>query len=204
MSVPHIPIDRLAELGASESPTEAEAMHLRACGACEQARGRIEQMLVQVSDAVVAEADAHFPAERLTRQRARIMTQLQQVGRQARVIAFPGHVGAITDLPGRTKPASRWIAAAAVAGLLVGVVAGRAEHDFTLRGVARSASTPQAQLASRTGEPVMVAGRHEPSIQEAGLGADEDLLGQIENAADRGLAALEGLDELTPLPWELR
>ena len=81
MSVPHIPIDRLAELGASESPTEAEAMHLRACGACEQARDRMEQMLAQVTDAVVAEADAHFPAERLTRQRARIMTQLQQRGR---------------------------------------------------------------------------------------------------------------------------
>ena len=204
MSIPHIPVDRLAELGASEPPTEAEAMHLRTCGACEQARGQIEQMLAHVTDAVVSEADAHFPAERLARQRARIMTQLQQVGRQARVIAFPGHVAAAAELTGRTKPASRWIAAAAVAGLLVGVVAGRAEHDFTLRSVTHGRGTPLAQLASRTGEPVMVAGRRELGIQEATLGADEDLLGQIENAADRGLAALEGLDELTPLPWELR
>jgi hypothetical protein len=203
MSLCHIPFDRLTELGA-DSPSTEEAAHLRTCPACEQTRREMASLLGQVADAIAADADAHFPADRLTRQRARIMTQLQQVGHQARVIAFPGGAVPPAEMPGRTRPASRWIAAAAVAGLLVGVVAGRAEHDYSRRVGLRAAPPAQAQLASRATEPVMAPGRQGPAIQEAILGADDDLLGQIENAADRGLAALEGLDELTPLPWEQR
>lgn len=202
MSDTHISLDRLAELNAVACPTDWEAQHLQVCPACTQARARIGHLLDDVTTSMAAEADAHFPADRLARQRSRILDQLQQLGRPARVIAFPGSLP-VPEVSGPTRPASRWIAAAAVAGLLVGVVAGRAEHDFTLRSAERGVGTPQGQLASRGAEPILGVQR-EPAIQEATMGTDDDLLGQIENAAERGLAALDGLDELTPLPWELR
>ena len=204
MSQTHISGDRLVELSTLANPTDGEAAHLRSCSQCEYERQQLGRLLEDASALATAEADAQFPEDRLTRQRGRILQRLQQLGRPARVIAFPG-AGSTPEVMAPTRPTSRWIAAAAVAGLLVGVIAGRAEHDFAFRSSAlRGIGAPQEQLASRATTPLVGLEHREPAIQEAAMATDEDLLVQIENAADRGLAVLEGLDELTPLPWELR
>ena len=49
----------------------------------------------------------------------------------ARLIAFPAGHAPHEPPVSRTRPASRWIAAAAVAGLVVGVLAGRFGHDYS-------------------------------------------------------------------------
>src|SRR5687767_11349566 len=101
----------------------------------------IARLLAEYSEAVTAEADAAFPAERLARQQTRILQRLEQEGRPGRVIAFPaGH--AHEPPPLRARPGMRWIAGAAAAGLIIGVVAGHLTHDFSTRAPQIAAARP--------------------------------------------------------------
>jgi hypothetical protein len=102
----------------------------------------------------------------------------------------------------RTRPSTRWIAAAAVAGLVIGVIAGRFGHDYSFGRpagtrivVGRSAGVPDLRAAGSTGV-----------IREISSGvSEEEFLSQIEIAIDGpAAAALQPLDDLTPLPWEVR
>jgi hypothetical protein len=157
-------------------------------------------MLDDVSGTSAAAADAAFPPERLARQQARILTHLMHDGRPARVIAFPaGHAHEPTA--SRTRPSTRWVAAAAVAGLVIGVFAGRFGHDYTFlrpppsQVIARASENPELRAAGSTG-----------TIREvAAVISDEEFLSQIEGAIDGpSAAALQPLDELTPRAWEAR
>jgi hypothetical protein len=151
-------------------------------------------MLDDVSVTAADAADAAFPPERLTRQHARIMAHLQHEGRPARVIAFPaGYAHPL--LVSRTRPASRWIAAAAVAGLVIGVIAGRVGHDFSLGHQAavrvmasRDVNSPPLRATGSTG---MLREVSNPV-------SDEEFLSEMETSIDSPAAALQPLDDLTP------
>lgn len=83
------------------------------------------------------EADEIFTRERLEHQRAQILRRLEHLNRSARVISFPGRVSRhITD--GSTRVAPRWLAAAAAAGLFVGVAVGGV---FSSQRLARSTAS---------------------------------------------------------------
>ena len=100
----------------------ASDRHLDACAAC---RARVDELsgwLAQVRAEGIAEADEHFPADRLAVQHAQIVRRLEVADRPPRVIAFPK---ASAPLTSRSSHASRWIAAAAAAGLIVGVGVGQ-------------------------------------------------------------------------------
>ena len=195
----HLSDDRLIEVCVLEAPTPGEQEHLAACARCDARRSRLEALLDDVSVTASEAADAAFPPERLTRQHARIMAHLQHEGRPARVIAFPaGHSHAPTV--SRTRPGSRWIAAAAVAGLVIGVIAGRVGHDVTFSRPAvriiasRGAEAPELRATGSTG-----------IIREVSNPVDdEEFLSQMETAIDSPAAALQPLDELTPRAWEVR
>jgi anti-sigma factor RsiW len=111
-----------ARQGERLDPRVAE--HLADCGAC---RVRYEE-LVQVMDLVrqegEAEADAVFTPERLRRQQLQIARRIEQVGRAARVISFPGRFVRRTMTASATPSAPRWVAAAAAAGLFIGAALG--------------------------------------------------------------------------------
>lgn len=189
----HLSDDRLVEIGLSDTPSGSEQQHLGACDPCETRRAGIAHMLDELAVASREDAEAAFPADRLARQQLRILQRIAHEGRPARVIAFPA---APHETPAgviaRTRPASRWIAAAAVAGLLVGVVAGRmgeqgralgAPETVTVRG---TAAAPGIRAVSATI-------------------SDDELLGQIERASEgRGGASLRALDDLTPRAWDVR
>src|SRR5688500_4344009 len=85
-------------------------------------------LLDEISAVATREADAVFTSERLARQQAKILQRLEQDGRPARVIAFPGH--GQDPSATRARPATRWIAAAAAAGVVVGLLAGHLAHDI--------------------------------------------------------------------------
>jgi hypothetical protein len=197
MTQPHLSDDRLIEVCLLEAASIAEQEHLGACARCDARRARLRSLLDDVSGAAVAEADAAFPPDRLARQQARILSQLQHDGRPGRLIAFPaGHAHEPTV--SRTRPSTRWIAAAAVAGLVIGVLAGRFGHDYSLGrpGGTRIAATRSADA------PELRAG----AILEISTAvSEEEFLSQIEIAIDGpAAAALQPLDDLTPLPWEVR
>jgi hypothetical protein len=196
----HLSDDRLIEVCVLEAPTPAEQQHLAACARCDARRSRLESMLDDVSVSAAEAADAAFPPERLTRQQARIMAHLQHEGRPARVIAFPaGHVHA--PVVSRTRPASRWIAAAAVAGLVIGIIAGRVGHDVSLGRpgmarviAARNVETPELRATGSTGRLREVSNPV----------SDEEFLSEMEIAIDSPAAALQPLDDLTPRAWDVR
>ena len=173
----------------------------------------IARLLAEYSEAVTAEADAAFPAERLARQQTRILQRLEQEGRPGRLIAFPaGH--SHEPPPLRARPGMRWIAGAAAAGLIIGVAAGHLTHDFSNRAISR---TPQI-VASRPGAGgIDTGGMRAGGMTAGGMTAgavtlravsttlsEEEFLGQLEIAIEGNpSASLQPLDELTPRVWEI-
>jgi hypothetical protein len=160
----------------------------------------IATLLAEYSEAVTAEADAAFPAERLARQQARILQRLEQEGRPGKLIAFPaGHAHEAPPL--RARPGMRWIAGAAAAGLIIGVVAGHLTHDFSNRAAGRApqiaGSRPDSGIATvETGTVTLRAVSTTLS--------EEEFLGQLEIAIEGNRSAsLQPLDELTPRVWEI-
>ena len=201
MTPHHLSDDRLVEVCLLDGVSPAEQTHLEACPQCDARRARLREMLDDMSSSIAAAADAHFPASRLARQHARILALVQHGGRPARIIAFPA--GFVHEqMASRLNSPRRWIAAAAAAGLIVGVLAGRLGLDpsrFRPAG-ARVAVTRaiEPQAIGATGAA--------PAIREVATTiSDEEFLSQLEFASDGpAAAALQPLDELTPLPWEVR
>ncbi len=186
MSSRHLSDDRLVEMSLASGPSSAEQRHLGACPACETRRADLAHLLSEIEQAATEDAEAAFPSGTLARQQRRVMRRIEQEGRPARVISFPAREPEERTVL-REHPASRWIAAAAVAGLMVGLVAGRVGPQ------AGRGSPPAARAASRSVAP-------DPSFRAAtALMSEEELLVRIELALDaRGGAALQPLDDLTP------
>ena len=183
----HLSDDQLIELCLGE------AQPVPGCASCEARRVDLAALLHEVSDAAVQEADAAFPADRLARQHARILQRLEQDGRPGRLIAFPGYAQEPSAL--RVKPATRWIAAAAAAAFVIGLLAGHLAHDMP------GAAAPTAPIALATDGP-----------QPGGLRvvattfSEDEFLGQIEMAADTPGpgTALRALHDVTPRAWEVK
>lgn len=190
----HLSDDRLIEVCLDSAPAHGELQHLDSCVECQGRRSDIARMLTDISQAAAAEADAVFPAERLTRQHARILQRLEPEGRPGRVIVFPaGHLSDPFVL--RTRPANRWIAGAAAAGLVIGLLAGHLAHDFS---VIRPGRATQLAIATRPAPAV-------PTLRAVATSISEDeFLGQIDLAIEgAGGTSLRPLDDLTPRAWEV-
>ena len=192
MNQRHLTDDRLIEICLAGSAAPQPDPHLVTCGECERRRAALTEMLAQVSEATAIEADAAFPAERLARQQARILQRVDQEGRPGRVIAVPaGHSKEPTVA--RTRPAARrWVAAAAAAGLFVGLLAGHYAHD--LPGGGRLAVAPQI-VANDAGSGVAIRAVSTTL-------SDDEFLGQIVAIGSAGPAALRPLDAVTPRAWD--
>jgi hypothetical protein len=190
MSRVHLSDDRLIEICLAESYSRVDEPHLHTCESCATRRAELAATLADVTTRVIDEADAAFPADRLARQHARILQQLDRLGRPARVIAFPaGH----TSEPSRpaVRRTRRWISAtgAVAAAFLVGIYTEHFAHQFPI-------GRPDARLAARAAD-VSAVRTVVASV------SDDELLGQIELAVgSAGPAALAPLDALTPRAWD--
>jgi hypothetical protein len=203
MSRTHLSDDRLIELclAASVPDTSAtadrfaeDADHLIGCAACEIRRVELTHLLDEVGQAADLEADAAFPVDRLARQQARILHRIDQDGRPARVIAFPAGHGPETTLP-RSHRTTRWVAGAAAAAFVIGLLTGHLAHDFPTRGVRRA---PAPQLSSAA------PARTSPGVIRTVQASDDAFLGEIDLAvASGGPAALRRIDAVTPRAWEV-
>ena len=190
MRHPHLFDDRLIEVCLDRAPAAIEQQHLEGCGVCRERRANLARLLADVSDVASAEADAVFTAERLGRQHARILQRVEQEGRPGRVISFPaGHEQGPTTL--RARLGTRWIAGAAAAGLVIGLLAGHLAHDLP-PGVApprpQDGGPPAAAILQTVSATI----------------SEEEFLGHLELAIEgpNGFA-LRPLDDLTPLVWEV-
>ena len=179
-----------ARRGERLDPPVAE--HIADCSVC---RARYEE-LVRVMDLLreegEAEADAIFTPERLRQQHLQIARRVEHVGRAARIISFPGRFVRRTMTVSTTPTAPRWVAAAAAAGLFIGVALGAsyewgARGGYTLPGDMRT-----APIGTRGTSPGEVA-------------ADDAFLSELELALERPhTRELRAFDAFTPHVREIR
>src|SRR5947207_10598718 len=108
--------------GAPIDPPVAE--HLADCEACGARYAELNRFMDALRREGDAECDAVFTPERLHAQQQQIARRLEQLARPARVISFPSRIVRRTITASTSRTAPRWIAAAAAAGLFVGVAVG--------------------------------------------------------------------------------
>ena len=164
--------------------------HLDDCVACRARFADFSAWLESIRVDAITQADESFSAERLAIQQAQIFRRLEAAGRPARVIAFPRFAQPLTS---RTSHVSRWIAAAAAAGLIVGVGVGQM-MDLRHSLVAPDASAVRARVANAPG----AAGR-DPRVQTVSAIRDEAFLSELDASLSRtAVPELRALDGLTP------
>lgn len=171
----------------------AECDHVRTCDACARRYERLTASLEQLRRHAIAEADAYFTADRLTAQRDHVMRHLEGAEHPARVIPFP-HAAAKPRVARVHAPMFRWVAAAAVAGLVIGVSAGRLL--YVRPGVA---SHPVASVQARATQQAI-----SPSVSTyegvtRNVNVEEAFLLEVEAAlSQQRVAELRAIDALTP------
>jgi hypothetical protein len=165
-------------LAALEASDEAPLRHLAHCPACEARYQALRLAFDETRDAAVADAEAVCTPDRMDRQRERILRRIDALQSGPRVLPFPaasqnGHTVA------QPRVMRRWIAAAAVAGLLVGLGAGR--MVFNSSGArttteARQQTAPASAPAPSRQTPTIRALHVEPGV------SDDQFLSEIELA----------------------
>jgi len=164
--------------------------HLDDCVPCRARFADFSAWLENMRVDAITQADENFSAERLAAQQAQIFRRLEAAGRPARVIAFPRFAQPLTS---RTSHVSRWIAAAAAAGLIVGVGVGQM-MDLRHSLMAPNASAVRARVANAPAS----AGR-DPRVQTVGAIRDEAFLSELDASLSRtAVPELRALDGLTP------
>ncbi len=185
-------LDRYLAERAGEMPEPPVTEHLVDCTECGVRYEELVGFLDGLREEADAETDAVFPAERLRLQHQQIARRLEHVGRAARVISFPGRFVSRHMIVSTGHGVTRWIYAAAAAGLVFAVGLG-AWYDSGWRpvGRARQFSAPRpAHLA-----PVATKGA-QPAPDPA---ADEAFLSDLELALERPRTReLQAFDALTP------
>jgi anti-sigma factor RsiW len=160
--------------------------HLQACPECAR---RYEDVVLQIDalrDEGRREADAAFTPARLESQRLQILDRLEHAGHPARVIPFPARGSQQLSIFTGTQ-VRRWIAAAAAAGMILGLTLGR-----MIEPGSRPAPAGHVASASPTARP---AASH-PPLEPGAKPDDEEVLGR--SLYLHPVGALEDLDAMTP------
>jgi len=179
--------------GAPLDPPVLE--HLADCDACGARYAELTAFMDTLRADGDAEADAIFTPERLRLQQQQITRRLAHVGRPARVLSFPGRMVRRTIDASKSHTAPRWVAAAAAAGLFVGVAVGA---SFEWR--AQFAGRPSAFTADAgRGRAPRLAPAAPRSVIPADVASDDAFLSDLELALERPhTRELQAFDALTP------
>jgi hypothetical protein len=176
--------------GAREEDCRAVRQHLHGCETCTWRYTELTAPLERLRRDAASEADEVFTSARLDVQCAKILDRLDDRTRGSHVVPFPASAAPLSRTVIR-RPLIRWVAAAAAAGLLVGVMAGRLLEFDKSRAipVARTARTAEA-------DPRLLS--HGPEVLDTAE-SDEAMITEIEAAArSQRIPALAALDEMTP------
>ena len=156
--------------------------HVEGCPPCRVRHDAVARMLDDARRTAELDAEDAFPLERLAQQRDRILARVDDLCRAGKVLTFPS--AHPRNVPAQPSHRTRWVAAAAAAGLVVGLLGGHLTRDFSSRP---SLHAVQAGVTLRP------------------LPSDDELLGQVEVAFEgTGPSALRPLDALTPVAWDVR
>jgi anti-sigma factor RsiW len=176
--------------GASAEDRRAVRQHLHGCEACTWRYTELTAPLERLRQDAAGEADEVFSSARLDAQRAKILARLEPSAGAPRVIPFPSAV-ARAERSAVRHPLARWVAAAAAAGVLVGV----AGVQMFQSGVRRTVTSPPAR-AVMAALPASAVATDSPTLA---ADSEEAMLSEIEQAVfGHRIAALVALDEMTP------
>jgi hypothetical protein len=186
----HLQDDRLFECYLAQRQGEAvdppTAEHLADCKSCAARYAEFVLFMDGVRAEGDAEADAAFTPERLRLQQQQIARRIEAVGRPARVLSFPGRVVQGT-IRASTLRSPRWTAAAAAAGLFLGIALG-ATYEWD------SHPRPSAPAISARA-----------AVPNPDIAADADFMSELELALDRPhTRELAAFDAFTPHFREIR
>jgi hypothetical protein len=174
------------------------AAHLAGCSPCRVRQTDLTRLMQNLVAEAERESDAIFTPERLRVQQQRIARRLDHVSRSGRILSFPSRLVNRTVGARTVRVAPRWMAAAAAAGLFVGVALGTSY---------RSDNTPRTAIVDSTG--VRPAQQQAPVVTRANtaseFAADDAFLTELEMALDRPhTRELLAIDALTPHFREIR
>ena len=110
--------------------TGVRPVHLDRCDICAERALEISHWLEDVQALGRADADAVFTPERLNAQRGQILQRLEQLDRPAKVISFPARKARVTEAGEGRRVSPGWLAAAAAAGVTVGVISVELSHSL--------------------------------------------------------------------------
>ena len=186
--------------GAQRSPADQPVAdpHLASCAQCRSRYAAFTDWLERIHDDAATEAEEAFPPERLAAQQAQVLRRLEALERPARVIAFPRFSRPVTSTQGH---AQRWVAAAAAAGLVIGLAAGQLFDIRNLFSPVRSAPPQTARLA--TPQPQAGGGHSVVPVSMSSV-SDETLFFGGDPARTTGrLSMLQSIDDITPRARDL-
>ena len=199
----HLPDERLFDCYLAERSGEPldppTAEHLADCSSCAARYAELGDFVDGLRAEGETEADAVFTPERLRAQRQLVARRIEHVGHPARIISFPRQIARGTMTASGSRTAPRWVAAAAAAGLFVGLALGASyqwdAHGRPDRAVEEIAATRPARLT-----PVATRGGSQSDV-----GADAVFLSDLEAALERPRTReLLAFDAFTPHVREIR
>jgi anti-sigma factor RsiW len=195
----HLKDDHLLDCYVAErsgtAPDGWAADHLSACEACERRYDDLSTFMDDLRAQADQELETVFPAERLAAQQQQILRRLEHAGRPARVISFPGRdVSPTSRAPHLLAP--RWIAAAAAAGLFIGVAVGGYVGPDRLH---RRSATMASALPPMTVQPQVAPTAVRVNATQVEAVDDDAFLMDLEAALSRPQShELLPFDALTP------
>jgi hypothetical protein len=205
----HLPDDRLYERYVAERTGDVfdppAADHLAECAACQARYAEVAAFADGVRTEADQEIDERFPQEALLAQQSEIARRIEHLGHAARVISFPLHGPGSLDGQHAWHVTPKWVAAAAAAGLFIGVGVGnvgmgRLARTFSHPRTAFSASPAPAgtrPLAPVSGESTAAPAPAASDVKDAD--PSDEFLAELEFALERPRTReLRALDELTP------
>jgi anti-sigma factor RsiW len=203
----HLLEERLFECYLAESagdpmdPRVGE--HLADCQPCAARYAELTAFMEGLRSDGNAEVDEIFTPDRLRVQLQQIRRRLEQTARPAQVISFPGRFGSTANrmrARGATRMVPpRWIAAAAAAGLFVGVAVGASYQNSFRTRVFEQRLARQTTASPRFGPVATRDSAMSPAT------VDEAFLSDLEVAMARPhTRELLAFDALTPHVREIR
>lgn len=176
---------------AGERADPPAAEHLAECTACGVRYAEMAAFLDGLRADADAAGDEVFTPERLRAQQQRIAERLEHIGAAARVLNFPKCLGGRHPDTAPPRVAKRWVAAAAAAGLFVGIGTG-----IFVESGRRAARPANGFEATR---PVSVAPTTDGVVSSPPDTANDQFLAELELASDRPRTReLLAFDALTP------
>jgi hypothetical protein len=192
----HLGDDKFADIW-SAAVADGEPVadpHLASCSECQSRYAEFTDWLERIHDDARTDAEEAFPPERLAAQQAQVMRRLEALERPARVIAFPRFARPVTSTQGHMQ---RWVAAAAAAGLMIGLAAGQ---FFDIRRAFTPMRSPAATQTARLTPSQPVGG---PSIVPVSSSSVSDEALFFGADPSERLSMLRSIDDITPRARDL-